>query len=65
MSEQAAFHADMLALERRVDELLLASAARPLTEAEVLDLRLFAGVPARTAKPARVVADTHSELVPF
>lgn len=52
MSDQAAFHADQLQLEQRVDELLAAAASRPLTESEVLDLRLFAGVPDRR-KPAR------------
>lgn len=57
MSDQAAFHADMLTLERRIDELLLAAATRPLTESELLDLRLFAGVPDRTAKPQREICD--------
>jgi len=61
---QAAQHADMLRFEQRVDELLQAAAERPLTSSEILDIRLFAGVPARTAKPVRVVT-VDNNLVPF
>jgi len=64
VSDYESYHNDMLQLERRIDELLLAAATRPLTESEVLDLRLFAGVPARSsARPQRVICG--SEEVPF
>ena len=64
MSDQAAFHADMLRFEQHVDELLVAAAERPLTASEILDIRLFAGVPAKSAKPVRVVT-VDNNLVPF
>lgn len=47
MSDQAAYYADMLALEHRLDDTLRAAATRPLTRDEILDLRLACGIPAR------------------
>lgn len=46
-SDYQAFHADRLAQEQRVDDILIAALLRPLTDEEVHELRAAAGIPAR------------------
>jgi hypothetical protein len=43
-NDQAAFHADQLLIEQRIDDILRAAVTRPLTRDEVIDLRLMTGV---------------------
>jgi hypothetical protein len=66
-ADMQAFHADMLALEQRLDDTLRAAALRPLTSDEILDLRLVCGIPdrARKATLRPVNSSTFDELIPF
>lgn len=64
-ADYQAFHADRLALESRVDDILIAALLRPLTIDEVIDLRSLAGITDRRAKKAPSQAECDLENLPF
>lgn len=63
MSQDAAYHNDMLQMQRTCDEALQAATSRPLTALEVAALRFAAGIPVRKefCRTLPVFSSDHSD----